>query len=894
MFYRLGLIISILFCAIQLQTATALAQGPPLNVLVVPFALQGTGDLAAARRNIMNTFAVSLQTAGAKIVGIAELRDAMLKAGVSQFTEAAAFELGAAVKADYAIMGAIESQGGAIGVEWRLIELASKGTVAAYAKSSPSEAGVLTELRKSAQSIYSKMISVSSARPAVKTGVISRIEVSGTRRIDKEAVLKKTLSKAGQPFSIDDVREDIRSIYATGYFDDVSADLSDTASGKTLTFIIKEMPFIKKIAFKGNSEIKDDKLKESVTIKENTVLDRPLLEYNAEKIKGVYAEDGYYLTTVRPVLDSDGVETTVTFEINEGPEVKVKRIVVIGTDHFDEDDIKGFMDTDEKGIFSSVTDSGKFDEQKFENDLAVIMGKYYDEGYISAEVIDHRVTLSEDKKWFFISIAIYEGVQYSIGEISVAGDILTTKEELIDKLKLEAGDLFNRTQFSKGLDAINDVYGDKGYAYADVKPITNLDADKKLVNIILDIKKNELTYIERVDITGNTMTRDKVIRREIELGEGELFSSSALKRSRNNLKRLGYFEDVQIKDSQGTGPDKLNLNVGVVEKPTGSVSIGVGYSSVDKLVGTASLSQTNFKGTGIKLDVSGSISASSTKYVIGVTEPWLFDMPLSAGFDLYNTEKEYSNYKLTKKGFDVRLGFPVADRYTYGFLTYKFEEVLVDNVTAGAPTFIKDQEGKANEASLKAAIKRDTRDDAFFPTEGAVVNISTEVAGRIFGGTKDYVRYETDNIKFFPLPLDTTVSVRGNLGYIEGYSGHQVPIYERYYLGGINSLRGFRTRTVGPKDRATGEVIGGKSMALASLEFLFPLLKEQGFRGLVFFDIGNAYESRIDLGDLRKSAGAGVRWYSPIGPLRFEYGINLDQRGDEKDHQWEFTVGTNF
>jgi len=893
-FHRLCVIIIILFCALQLQPAAALALGPPVTALVVPFDTQGTADLTALRRRVMDTFAVPLHAAGAEIVGIDELRDAMLKRGVVRFSEADGLALGAVVKADYVIMGTMEVDAGVLGLEWRVIALANKDVIAAYAKSSSSEAEVLKTLGESARSIYEKMVSTAAARPAIRSGLIDKVEVSGARRVDKEAALKKVKSRPGAPFSIDDVREDIKAIYATGYFDDVSADLSDTASGKALTFIVREMPFIKKIAFKGNSALKDEKLNEGVTIKENTVLDRPLLEYNAEKIKGLYAEEGYYLTTVRPVINSDGVEATVTFEIDEGPEVKVKRIVIIGGDHFDEDKIKGFMTTDEKGVFSSLSGSGKFNEQKFEDDLSIIMGRYYDDGYIAAEILDHRVTLSEDKQWFFITIALSEGLEYRIGRIEVAGEIITSEEELIEKLKLEPGDVFNRTRFSKGLDAINDVYGDKGYAYADVRPITNLNAGTKTVDITLDIKKNELAYIERVDISGNVRTRDKVIRREIELGEGELFSSRSLKRSRNNLKRLGYFEDVQIKDSQGSGPDKLNLNVGVKERATGAVSVGVGYSSVDKLIGTASVAKTNLMGTGIKLDLSGTVSASSSKYVLGFTEPWLFDTPVSAGFDIYNTERDYPDFKLTKKGFDVRLGFPVTDRYTYGYLTYRLEDARVGNVGPTASTYIKDQAGKATESSLTASLKRDTRDDAFFPTEGAVLSLSTTVAGGVFGGSSNFIKYETDNIKYFPLFWETTFSIRGNIGYVQGYGGKEVPVYERYYLGGINTLRGFRTRSVGPKDPGSGEVIGGKTMALANFEYLFPLVEEQHLKGVLFFDIGNAYDKRIDLDYLRKSAGAGLRWFSPIGPLRLEYGVNLDRRAGEKDAQWEFTVGTNF
>ena len=311
------------------------------------------------------------------------------------------------------------------------------------------------------------------------------------------------------------------------------------------------------------------------------------------------------------------------------------------------------------------------------------MGHYFDNGYINADIVEHRVLLSQDKKWFYITMALTEGEQFRIGTVDIKGELLVPREELLDKLNLKTGDIFNRTRLSKGIEAVADVYGDKGYAYADIKPMTKVDDKTRTIDITIDIRKNELVYIERIDITGNTRTRDKVIRREVELGEGDLFASSEIKKSMNNLRRLGYFDNVNILRSRGTTGDRMKLSVDVNERPTGQISMGFGYSSVDKLIGTASISQSNFMGTGIKLDLSGTLSASSSKYVLGVTQPWLFDKPISAGFDIYNTEKEYPDFKLSKKGFDIRFGFPITRRATRGYLTYKLEDINISDV---APT----------------------------------------------------------------------------------------------------------------------------------------------------------------------------------------------------------------
>ncbi|HXI09622.1 MAG TPA: BamA/TamA family outer membrane protein, partial [Thermodesulfobacteriota bacterium] len=301
-----------------------------------------------------------------------------------------------------------------------------------------------------------------------------------------------------------------------------------------------------------------------------------------------------------------------------------------------------------------------------------------------------------------------------------------------------------------------------------------------------------------------------------------------------------------------------------------------------------------FMGTGIKLDLSGTVSSTSSKYILGFTEPWLLDKPITAGADVYNTDRDYPDFKQTKNGFDIRFGVPVYDRYTRGFLTYRLEDVKISNVQDTASNLIKEQEGKSTESSITTTIRRDTRDDAFFPTDGAVLTGTVQFSGGPLGGTNHFIKYEGDAVKFFALPWDTTISVHGSVGYIQGYQGKTVPIYEKYYLGGLNSLRGFKTRTVSPKDPDTGDLIGGNTMMTVNTEFLFPLMSEQGVRGLIFFDAGNSYKGRIDFGDIRTGAGVGVRWLSPLGPLRLELGFNLHKREGEASKQWDFAIGTVF
>lgn len=852
-------------------------------------------DISSVRKAVMETLASELHKRGIEITGIPALRELMLKNGVKKFDEASAFKIAATAPSDYAVSGSVTRIGRNTNVDFRIIDIADKSVAAFYFKSAGSDAELMSRLKEAVPSMHAKMSDNLRARPSVKSGKIDSIMIAGNRRVDAAAIMKKLASRAGEPYSPDDIKDDLRAVYATGFFEDVSADLTDSASGKALTFIVKEMPFVKKIELSGNKELKEDRIREVLTIKENNALNSVSLGENAEKIKGLYAEEGFYLARITPEISSDGVEATVTFKIDEGPEVKVKRVTFIGNKQFSKGDLLDLMKTSEIGWWSFVTQSGKFNEFIFQNDLFSILSEYYDHGYVTADITEQRVLLSEDKQWFYVTIAISEGEQYRIRNIDIKGDILTTKAALFEKLKIKKGEIFSRTKLSKDIEAISDVYWDKGYAYADIKPQTDLDAKEKTIDITINIRKNELVYVERIDMTGNVRTRDKVIRRELELEEGKLFSSTDAKDSRNNLKRLGYFEDVKINQTRGSADDKMKVDVEVKERPTGSISIGMGYSSVDKLIGTASLSQTNFMGTGIQLNLTGTISASSSRYSLGVTEPWLFDKPISAGFDIYNADKTYPDFKQRTTGFDVRFGFPITKRYTRGFITYRLEDVHISDVAATASTLIQNQVGASTVSSVKGTVRRDTRDDAFFPREGSVQRASAEFAGGPLGGTNYFIKYEGDAVKYFPVSWgDTAFSIHGGAGYVQSYSGRNSPVYERYYLGGINSVRGFKTRALSPIDPVTGDLIGGDTMIVFNGEFLFPLAAKQSLRGVAFYDAGNAFKGGIKLDQLRTGAGFGVRWYSPIGPLRLELGFNLKPKPGEAKQQFDFTIGTLF
>ncbi|MBI5327076.1 MAG: outer membrane protein assembly factor BamA [Deltaproteobacteria bacterium] len=872
------------------------------RVMVMPFTIHSKDNLSDLRRNILNAIASQIETyEKVEIIGIERLKRLVLEEKVYLFDESLVLKIGKEEGAAFVIVGSITKIDKTMSLDIRLLDTSSGRMISsAYVKGEDEKETVESSV-SIAKDFKNKIIESkaksqkSEVRISAKQWILARIIITGNKRVGEEAVKAKIKSKPGELLSSDDLRDDIKAVYDMGFFEDVTADIADTGKGIELNFIVRERPVIKKVEVAGNKEITTEKITSVITVKENTILDRTLLMENAEKIKTLYAAEGFYIAKVEPMVDSkaDAI-AEVKFKIEEGDKVKVKRITIIGSKAYSADEIKDIMDTKDVGFLSFMTKAGIFDEAVLQNDLNKIMAHYYDNGYIQASITDHLVSLSSDKKWFFITISIFEGEQYKVGKIDITGDMLTTRDELMEKVKITPDEIFSRKILSADIAMLSDVYGDKGYANAAINPVTTVDAKEKIVDITFDIRKGELVYIEKINISGNVNTRDKVIRREIELPEGALFSTTDMKRSRNNLRRLGYFESVNITAQHGSSESRMILDVDIKERATGQISAGIGYSSVDNLIGTASISQSNFLGTGLKLELSGTVSAKSEKYQLGFTEPWLFDKPISAGFDIFKTGRVYPDFTRDSYGFDMRTGFPVYERDVRGYLTYKLEEVTVKDVASGAATLIKEQEGKKTTSSASGVLKRDTRNDAFFPTEGSVASLSAEYAGGLLGGDNNFAKYIAEGIKYFSLFWDTTFTARGVIGYIQGLDGKNIPVYERFYLGGINTIRGFKTRGVGPKDPATNEVIGGDTEIFINLEYLFPLAKEQMVKGLIFFDAGNAHNGGLNLGDLRTSAGLGIRWFSPAGPLRLEWGYVLDRRTGEDSSQWEFTIGTAF
>lgn len=739
---------------------------------------------------------------------------------------------------------------------------------------------------------------------------VSRVVIEGNQRLEKSSVLSVISAKAGSKITTDDIDSDLAAIFKLGRFDDVTAEIIDQDGETLLIYRLVERPLVRKVKFEGNEALAKSKLSPLVTIKIPDLYNPKIAAESIKAIKAAYIEKGYHAAAIEPILDvNNNNEATVTFRIDEGAKVLIDNINFDGNTVFSSRKLRKSIQTQERTFMSWLTDTGTYSEEILQTDLEIIKDMYFNEGYVQIKVKQPYVALVKNDKYLDVFIQIIEGNQFEVGDVSVDGDLIADEKILLGLSSLQETDTFSRKGLRDSMLALNNFYTDRGYAYVNVAPLTSTVPGKNRINIKFHIEKGVEVAIGRIDIRGNTKSLDKVIRRELVLAEGDLYSAKGLDESRRRINNLGFFEEININTSKGADEKIMDVNIDVKEKPTGTFSIGMGYSSIDKLIAQGSVSQANFLGRGYKLNLSGSFGGSSTVYQIGLLDPYFLDKNLSLGFDLYNTEREWTEYTELKTGGDIKLGFPVT-RNTRVFLIYRYEEKDITEIDPFASSLIKDQEGESTLSSIFASLSRNTTDYHQDPSRGSKSEVSIEYAG--IGGDEKFARAIIDHRHFFPVFWGTVFSIHGQIGQAFEIGNEEIPIGERFYLGGIRTIRGFKTRQVGPRvkrfastvDPVTGvvvstvedyEYVGGEKEAYFNFEYLFPIVKDAGLKGVLFFDTGNAWLKSEDFFEsMRYSVGGGIRWLSPLGPLRLEWGRNLDPLQDERDTEIEFSIGRFF
>ncbi|MBN2539452.1 MAG: outer membrane protein assembly factor BamA [Deltaproteobacteria bacterium] len=841
------------------------------RIVVFPFEIHSSGDVLVLQDQITGKLTAELMNSE-YIELIKEETVGGLVQG-EKLTDRMAIAAGKEVRADFVVVGSLTRLGGMVSADVGVINVNSGHRFNLFAQGNNMDA-LVSQLKND---ILLKTLAGQR---------IAEVHFTGNLRIEDSAIYNVLKSTKGKLFSKQEISSDIKTIYKMGYFQDVAAKVTDTQEGKIIEFTLKEMPLITSVGIEGTDEIKKEDIEGVVLVKEKQILNLNKLKADIENIKTFYKNEGFLNADVQYRIDENKKGARVVFRITEKGKLFIQKITFEGNRAYTDKELRDMMESSEWSIFHFITDSGEFNEIKLKEDTNRLIVFYLNNGYVNAKIGEPEMT--HDEEWIYIKIPIIEGKQFRVGEVKITGDILTVpRSELVTQLRITEKDYFDREAIIKDIDMLTETCNKEGYAYASVVPRTVSRNEEQRVDITYDIDKGDLVYINRIYITGNTATRDKVIRRELAAVEGDLYDSSKVKTSYMRLNRLRYFEEVNFQTEKGADEGFMDINVHVKERSTGLFSVGFGYSAIDNLVFTAQVSEQNLFGRGQTLGLSAYFGSSKTTYKLSFTDPWLFDMPLWGKFDVWDMEREYDSYDLNTKGFGATLGYPLFE-YVKGYVGYSFTLDDITNVSSDASKYIKDQEGKTTSSGVTVSLARDTTDDIMFPSSGSKNSVSVEHTGTIFQGDTSFTKYTATSSWFFPLPLDTVFGARGKAGYIQANEGKEIPVFERFYLGGISSLRGLRE--IGPVD-SEGDCIGGATMLNFNVELVFPLIKDAGMKGVVFYDTGNAWDSGYYLDDMRQTAGAGVRWYSPIGPLRLEWGYVLDRKEGETPSRWEFTIG---
>ena len=722
--------------------------------------------------------------------------------------------------------------------------------------------------------------------------LIAEITVRGNERIDAGAVRQHISSRAGDRFDPKALNADLKSIFKMGYFDDVAVNVIDTEKGKEVIFEVKEKPIIGQILIEGTKELKEENVREAITISTNSIINPRKVKESMANILALYKEKGFYNTKVEDKLTYPKPERVdVRFIITEGPKIYTKEINFSGNKAYTDRQLKKVIETSTKGFLSWITNSGLLKKEVLEQDVARLTAYYNNHGYIEAQVGEPEVV--QEGKWLYVTFNIFEGDRYRVGKVDLTGDLIDEKEKLLSQIEIGREEFFSRKILREDILRLTDLYSEKGYAFAEVNPSIKENKEDKTIDITINIIKGDLVYVNRIMIKGNTRTRDKVIRRELKIKEKDIFNSKALRDSNENLQRLGYFEEVNISPEPAREKNLMDVTVEVKEKPTGAFSIGAGYSSAENFIFMGEISQDNFLGKGQRLALRANLGGISTRYSLSFTEPHYKDTQLLVGFDLYNWRYEYVDYTKESSGGAIRIGYPIWGKW-YMILGYGYDNADLSDITEDTAQAIKDSEDIHVTSFVTMTFNRDTRNRRYNASSGSQNTISTKYAGGPLGGDAAFTKVEASSSWYFPVYKELVAHFKVAGGEIFENKSGELPVFEKFYLGGITDIRGFENNTISPKDPTTGDLIGGKLMWYTNTEILFPLLKDVGLNGVVFFDAGNVYADDWDFNTIKKSVGGGFRWLSPMGPLRLEYGMVINPDPDESSGQWDFTIGAEF
>ena len=749
---------------------------------------------------------------------------------------------------------------------------------------------------------------------AQPTPQVLSIDVDGNRYVEKEAVLAKLETAVGQLLDRRKLGRDVRHLYQEGYFSDIKVEGTRTAEGVHLVFKVKEYPLIAKMEIKGNEEVITKDLEVILKLKEGRIFSPTNQISDLNTIRKQYLKKGYYQVDVRfeATPTPDG-RVDLAIQITEGEVTRIERIRFIGNNSFSDDELREEIASRQSdSTVTWLTDRDVYEQQRLEADSQLLQQFYLNKGYLDISIESSRLTMVSDKRNFILTLAVNEGDPYTIESVDVQGDLVPDKETLLKLVKLKTGELYSLNALRGSIEAISDRVGDEGYAFASVTPLLKRDINADTVAITLDVEKGAEVYIERMEITGNEKTEDETLRRMAKQAEGARYSGTQVKKTKEEMQRTAYIEDVKIAFPKGSDANKVNMKVDVKEKKSGSFSFGVGYSQTEKIVVTGNVTEENLFGKGYQAKVEGSIGSVTQNYDVSLTDPYFLNENMSASVNLFRTQTdqyESLTYDQTSDGGSVGIGLPLFDYVSYGF-SYRYTRTNMKNAPANTSLFVLSQLGRQTTGEIIQSLAWDNRDRYLGATAGQRHVLQVGVAGA--GGANKFWEGSMLSEGYFSFGEKKNVTLNPSVSakYIRGYSGKDVPLYRRFSMGGIGSMRGFDSLGISLRDPITKEAIGGDKEMRGSLNLFFPIpyVQTAGIRGLVFADAGVVWGSvsttvggvsrsvnePLTLSRVRSSAGIGFEWISPVGPIGLAWSFPIHSLRGDVEKSFEFSLGRGF
>ena len=728
--------------------------------------------------------------------------------------------------------------------------------------------------------------------------LVREIHVEGTQRIEPETVRSYLTFQQGEMYDPTRIDSSVKSLFATGLF----ADVTIRREGGNVIVAVVENPIINRIAFEGNSKLSDETLTSETTLRPRNIYTRTKIQNDVQRILTLYRRSGRFAATVEPkVIRLEQNRVDLVFEIDEGAPTAVQRIRFVGNKEYGDGRLRDVVRTKETRWYRFLSSDDTYDPDRLTLDRELLRQFYLNKGFADFRVLSSIAELTPDRKDFFVTFTIEEGVRYRFGKIEVESVLRgVTPKMAAEVVEIEEGDWYNGKLLESTVDDLILHVSGMGHPFVDVRPRIDRDREKRVINVALEIGEGPRVFVERIDISGNVRTQDRVIRREFRLAEGDAFNAAKLKRSRERIKNLDYFEKLNVEQVPGNAPDKTILKAEVEEKSTGSISLGVGYSTTNGALTDVTLRERNLLGRGQDLRVGGRIAQRGTQIDLGFTEPAFLDRELSAGVDLFHVTRDLidvSGYKYKATGGGVRSGYLITERLSQGW-RYTLRSVEQQNFRDGVSSLIRNEDPSVVSSEVGHTLAYDRLDSTVNPTTGYFARMNNDLAG--LGGDVNYLRNRLTGGKYFSLADDWVLALRGTGGYITPYSGKTVRVSDRFMVGG-DDIRGFRTGGIGPRD-GSGDTLGGEWMYAGTAEVVFPLglPPELGVKGKVFTDMGSAGKidptnSTVkDTGSLRASLGAGVNWASPFGPVGLDLGIPILKESFDKTELIRVNFGTRF